>query len=298
MFVHLVLSPICAAATVMSNNYCSPEGNVVCSADHFKICASGVWSIKMSLAQGTTCGIFNKNVSPASLDSPTSIKSDHLFGDAKVISQSGYDIPVPSGVPDSQITTSLTSSATQVSSGARPKVPTRYSGPASDFPPSSLWVSFRFLWSLNRSVCELNPEGTPQLINNAIRQVASDSGVDARVIFAVVLQESTCLLSAVTPANYVGNSGLMQSHNGVGYTNKASIMQMIKDGTEGTHYQGVNGGDGLQQLISKYGVYGGLRAYNSGEHGIDINNLSSAAIGTPSYVSDVANRLIGVIVAH
>jgi len=144
----------------------------------------------------------------------------------------------------------------------------------------------------------LNPERTPQLINNAIRQVASESGVNARVIFAMVLQESTCLLSVVTLTDFVDNSGLMQSHNGVGYIDKTSIMQMIKDGTEGTHYQGVNGGDGLQQLISKYGVYEGLRAYNSDEHGININNLSSATIGTPSYVSDVANRLTGVTVTH
>jgi len=118
MLVNLVFSPICAAATVMSNRaqkvdiYCSPKGSVVCSADQFRICASGVWSTKMSLAQGTSCGIFNENVSPASLDSPISIKSDHLIEDAKVIDQSAHNTPVPSGVPGGQSTTPLIFSAT------------------------------------------------------------------------------------------------------------------------------------------------------------------------------------------
>jgi len=90
----------------------------------------------------------------------------------------------------------------------------------------------------------------------------------------------------------------MQSHNDVDYINKISIIQIIKNRTERTHYQDVNNRDELQQLISKYDVYKNLRAYNSDEHEIDINNLSSAAIGTSSYVSDVANRLIEIIVAN
>ena len=131
-----------------------------------------------------------------------------------------------------------------------------------------------------------------QVIHDNIQQVASGSGVDPRVIFAVILQESTCLLSA-------GGTGLMQSHNGVGYTDQASILQMIKDGTEGTSYIGADGGDGLQQLIDRYGVYGGLRAYNSGDFGLHKDNLSSTGVGgLPSYVSDIANRLVGAIVAH
>ena len=90
----------------------------------------------------------------------------------------------------------------------------------------------------------------------------------------------------------------MQLHNGVGYTDKASILQMIKDGTEGTYWRGADGGDGLQQLIARYGVYGGLRAYNSGDLGVNKENLSSTSVGTPGYISDVANRLVGAKIAH
>jgi len=303
-----------AAANIMFNkaqqngNYCWPEGKVVCSAGFFQICASGLWSTKMSLAQGTICGIFNEGVSAPTSDFPLSIDGNSpgkdvrvsitRFGSETSVATEVSDSQLDSGIPTSQITTHLVSAPTETLSGFRLMTSTYYSGPASDFPTLLLWVPFRLLWSLNKSVCELNPGKTPQLINNAIRYVASESGVDARVIFAVVLQESTCLLSAVTSKNGAGNYGLMQSHNGVGYSSTASILQMIKDGTEGTYYQGVDGGDGLRQVISRHGVYGGLRAYNSGENGININNLSSVSIGTPSYVSDVANRLVGAMIAH
>lgn len=311
---YLLLGSNSAATTMMSNTaqesgkYCWPEGRVVCSVDFFQICASGLWSTKMSLAHGTDCGIFNEGVLPANTELPLSIDGNPPVKDVRAsVTRSDSETPVATEVsksrPDSSVSTSLTtthldSPPTKTLSGLEPMTSTYYSGPASGFPTLSLWIPFPLLWSLNKSVCELNPGETPQMINNAIRQVASESGVDARVIFAVVLQESTCLLSIVTSSNGAGNSGLMQSHNGVGYSNKASILQMIKDGTEGTYYQGVDGGDGLQQLISRYGVYGGLRAYNSGENGININNLSLAFIGTPSYVSDVANRLVGAVIAH
>lgn len=38
-------------------------------------------------------------------------------------------------------------------------------------------------------------------------------------------------------------------------------------------------------------IYKALRAYNSGS--VDPNNLSDGRGATPSYVSDVANRLLG-----
>ena len=61
--------------------------------------------------------------------------------------------------------------------------------------------------------------------------------------------------------------------------------------------QGWRGGS-LLQRVQKFGIYGGLRAYNSGDLGVDLNNLSFADVGTPSYVSDVANRLVGAKIAH
>lgn len=82
----------------------------------------------------------------------------------------------------------------------------------------------------------------------------------------------------------------MQSHNGVEFNPAdpaCSILQMIRDGTEGTA-----SGDGLKQLLAKYGnYYAAFRAYNSGS--IIASNLSAANGATADYVSDAANRLMG-----
>lgn len=74
-------------------------------------------------------------------------------------------------------------------------------------------------------VCQLNPSGTDQLIHDAIVQVVTDSGVDARIIFAVVLQASACLSVVTTSSGGPSHAGLIESHNGVAYTDAASILQ-------------------------------------------------------------------------
>ena len=82
----------------------------------------------------------------------------------------------------------------------------------------------------------------------------------------------------------------MQSANGTSFDSKApvpSILQMIRDGTQGTTY-----GNGLVQAINRYGnVYDAARIYNSGSIPAD-GNLSGGG-ATSCYVSDIANRLTG-----
>jgi hypothetical protein len=74
-----------------------------------------------------------------------------------------------------------------------------------------------------------------------------------------------------------------------------SITAMVRDGTQGTA-----AGPGLVQFFNDAGdtgtttggnVYAVARAYNSGQ--IDANNLSDPMGATASYVSDIANRLLG-----
>ena len=89
----------------------------------------------------------------------------------------------------------------------------------------------------------------------------------------------------------------MQSYNGVGYTDQASIPQMISDGTCAIYYK-AGGGDGLMQTIQKFEIWSGLRAHFPEDPGIDLNNLSSAKAETPCYINDVANRLVGAKIAH
>lgn len=142
-------------------------------------------------------------------------------------------------------------------------------------------------------------------INNAIKSVSASSGVDARFILAIVMQESTGCVRVGGTNNGVFNPGLMQSHNGKGTCNtgtplspcpSSEITQMIEDGTTGTA-----DGDGLNQLldqaVSKYGAtdatkyYIAARMYNSGSLASDGNLGQGGA--TACYASDIANRLLG-----
>lgn len=92
--------------------------------------------------------------------------------------------------------------------------------------------------------------------------------------------------------NGVHNPGLMQSHNGASWdpnNSAASILQMIRDGTEGT-----KDGDGLKQLYARYGnYYEAFRGYNSGSESVNKRELNDAMGARGSYVRDAANRLMG-----
>jgi len=66
---------------------------------------------------------------------------------------------------------------------------------------------------------------------------------------------------------------------------------MVREGTMGTAY-----GDGLQQCVANQGgVFAAARQYNSGSvaNPGSLNNKNGA---TPSYVCDVANRLMGTYI--
>ncbi|KAJ5355470.1 uncharacterized protein N7496_012682 [Penicillium cataractarum] len=144
-------------------------------------------------------------------------------------------------------------------------------------------------------------------MKSAITKIAGESGVDARFILAIVMQESNGCVRVHTTNNGVVNPGLMQSHNGKGSCNtgidtpenvqnpcpESEIEQMIRDGTMGT-----SDGDGLQQLLEQNGgtssataYYKAARCYNSGSIASD-GNLG-AGIATHCYASDIANRLLG-----
>jgi hypothetical protein len=145
-----------------------------------------------------------------------------------------------------------------------------------------------------------NSEEELSYLSSSIQSVATSSGVDARFILAIVLQESNGCVRVGTTDNGVSNPGLMQSHSGMGScgNNKQSpcpeseILQMIKDGTFGT-----SSGDGLKQCLAKNGgsgataYYRAARCYNSGSVASS-GNLGQGG-STHCYVSDVANRLLG-----
>ncbi|EMF09876.1 uncharacterized protein SEPMUDRAFT_9925, partial [Sphaerulina musiva SO2202] len=171
----------------------------------------------------------------------------------------------------------------------------RYSGPASNFPDPQTWAKYELLWEQNRQLMGLhNSESEIEHIRNAIEIVSKDSGVDARVIVCVIVQESGGDVRVRTTNNGVRNPGLMQSHNGVEFNPsdpQGSILQMIRDGTQGV--AGPDGGEGLQQCYEaeEKNWYRAFRRYNSGS--VNQKELNDGKGATEGYVRDVANRLMG-----
>jgi LysM repeat protein len=173
--------------------------------------------------------------------------------------------------------------------GGGPKVD--YAGPSTSFPDPSRWASYTALWTFNSALMKTHTPATEiALIKRAIETVARSSGVDARIILCIVMQESGGNPRVPTTDNGVRNPGLMQSHNGVEFDPRdpaGSIEQMVRDGAEGTVH-----GDGLLQLYQRHGNwYEAFRAYNSGS--IDRSDLNNPLGATRWYVRDMANRLMG-----
>ncbi|KAJ5372286.1 hypothetical protein N7517_004292 [Penicillium concentricum] len=179
-------------------------------------------------------------------------------------------------------------------------------GDASDgWPSLSQWSEYETLWGLNQILiaasCDNSDDETSD-INTSIKSIASETGIDARFILAIIMQESKGCVRVHSTNNGVQNTGLMQSHAGEGSCNKdgsmttpcpsSMIKQMIKDGTAGTTQ-----GDGLKQCYesqsgaeaAKY--YKAARTYNSGS--IDPSGNLGQGGATHCYASDIANRVRG-----
>jgi hypothetical protein len=183
------------------------------------------------------------------------------------------------------------------------------------WPAISSWVSsFDTMFASNEITIKAGctqwsvPNPTSDEIANmksAIKSVAASTGIDARFILAIVIQESNGCVRAPTTNYGVRNPGLMQSHDGAGTCNDGSVLspcpastitQMIQDGTAGT-----TAGDGLKQCIAQSGAsdvsmyYKAARIYNSGS--IASTKNLGAGVATHCYASDVANRLTGWVSA-
>jgi hypothetical protein len=75
---------------------------------------------------------------------------------------------------------------------SNPSLYTCFSGPASNFPARSSWISFNAMWALQTQDA-LTPIGDSaaeqQAIYNAILNVSSNAKIDPRVILAVIIDE-------------------------------------------------------------------------------------------------------------
>ncbi|ESZ98750.1 putative muramidase [Sclerotinia borealis F-4128] len=189
---------------------------------------------------------------------------------------------------------------------------TLFTGDGSNWPSSSAWTDFDTMWADNQAVMTTSCNQFGQAnnspteiadIHNAIINTAGASGVDARLILAVVMQESGGCVRVPTSFGGVINPGLMQDHNGPNSCNSHGWVQnpcpaviitgMIEDGTMGTA-----SGDGLRQCIWQSGegdaraAYVASRIYNTGSY-MRGTDLGAPQWGTGCYASDIANRLLG-----
>ncbi|QIW98851.1 hypothetical protein AMS68_004369 [Peltaster fructicola] len=182
------------------------------------------------------------------------------------------------------------------------------------WPAQSSWVDFDTAFENNRGLMSKsctqfgatnNNDDEISNLKSALQSVASSSGVDARFLLAIMMQESGGCVRAPTTNYGVRNPGLFQSHDGSGSCNDGSainpcpmseITQMVTDGAAGTA-----AGDGLKQTIAEAGTsdvskyYRAARIYNSGS--IAASGQLQDGIATHCYSSDVANRLTGWVTA-
>ncbi|PGG98162.1 hypothetical protein GX51_06949 [Blastomyces parvus] len=171
--------------------------------------------------------------------------------------------------------------------------PACYKG--AQFPPASEWLSFNELWKINSPIMsKFNSKSEMAAIKKYIPEAAAAAGIDKGIFLTIMMQESkgnvrTESGDGVTP-------GLMQALGSpsclgtpFGTCPASKIKDMIFAGALGTGQT-----EGLATCFTKnrrkYGPM--LRCYNSGSV-IDPLRLELVNFGTPSYVSDVANRLRG-----
>lgn len=196
---------------------------------------------------------------------------------------------------------------------------TFYSGTGATppWPAQSDWVSsFEDMFNFNQDIlkggcAQFNvPDNSDQEISDiqsGVQTVASQTGVDARYILAILLQESSGCVRVPTTNGGVVNPGLLQDHAGSASCNTGgtltnpcpadTITAMISQGVAGT-----SAGPGLVGAIQQAGCtddskfYKAARIYNSGS--IAANGDLGGGGSTHCYTSDVANRLTGWVTAE
>ncbi|POS72290.1 hypothetical protein DHEL01_v209311 [Diaporthe helianthi] len=173
-----------------------------------------------------------------------------------------------------------------------------YSGSWSNFPAMSTWTSFDNMFNANLQ--SMFVAGSTQQdvdhIRIAVTSVAAAYGIDERVLFGIIMEESHGGVGVVNTHDADGSAtgGLMQASGCQGYQGQNNLAQaditlMVDCGTQQLKTNLANwGGQNLEQS-----VYPALPAFNSGS--VLAWDLSTApnGVGNPTYVIDIAQRLQG-----
>ncbi|KAJ4357409.1 uncharacterized protein N0V89_001984 [Didymosphaeria variabile] len=177
---------------------------------------------------------------------------------------------------------------------------------AKDFPGKDDWLTFDQIWEINEAVIETANGGNDynDYLQTAIKEVAFDSKVDARLILAIIMQESSGNVSIHCTEGTA--CGLMQHRGSARFdpsSPRTSIKAMIEDGTYGTpsvpgflSYFNCDASSPSEltwintQLING-NPYAAAYVYNTGH--IDNEDLSTDRGKSNYYAHDVLSRLQG-----
>ncbi|KAI4283125.1 MAG: hypothetical protein L6R38_002389 [Xanthoria sp. 2 TBL-2021] len=179
---------------------------------------------------------------------------------------------------------------------------------ASEFPPSSQWVSLQTLIDTSRpDMIGSSNDGPDEAdaVIAAVQSVSESAGIDPRLGFATMMQESSGKVRPIIGDN--GKSyGLFQAQiPGIPLCNDYAknecpeevITTQVEFGIFGHAGTGSPVSPGIAYWMeAEAGNVGrALRGYNTGSVP-DPNDLTQSRGATASYVSDVANRLTGALV--
>lgn len=174
-----------------------------------------------------------------------------------------------------------------------------YGGELSNYPSIEEWISWDALWDINREQILSSNGGDTYIqhyVQEAILQAERESNVDARLILAILMQESNGKASIDCVRS---KCGIMHASKGSSFDKekpRESIVQMVYDGVVGRPRSGPSlatllSGKPQMKNLAVGCPYGAARAYNSGS--VKENLDDAGPKGQESYVNDVANRLLG-----
>lgn len=173
-----------------------------------------------------------------------------------------------------------------------------------DFPTPEKWpLCFDQMWNIN-SPAITTVNGGNQFnveLRNAINAEAEKTRIDARIILALVMQESTGQINAPC-TNGGADCGLLQIRGGLSFAAGASIALMLEQGIEGIPgwpgYLNYFNGDTLVNVANggvfwKGNPFAAARLYNKG-YLVDENlTLMNGGESPSTYAHDIAARLFG-----
>ncbi|EKG15406.1 hypothetical protein MPH_07378 [Macrophomina phaseolina MS6] len=142
------------------------------------------------------------------------------------------------------------------------------------YPPLTSWLPFSTLWAhAAQTITANNPSTAPSLItttlHSLILSLSAEVHLDARILLAVILQESSGILAAPCTGYSATNCGLMQGTPGSRPFDPlqpaASIERMLRDGIQGHEGEWPQGGPGLAWWMgAEKSPWKALRGYNTG----------------------------------